>query len=322
MLPIADGLTICRSAPARERPEAARSTRAAEVRPGVTLAYVRAGIGGAPLLLVHGWPETKRIWWRNIEPLAAAGFEVIVPDLRGFGDSELAPDGFYDLAAHARDCHALVHDVLGHATCVAAGGDLGGARRAGPRASAFPGSSRGSACSIRPLPPLRDAFVAAGLDPHVSARVRQAADYYVRQGRDADALAAELATPELRRRYVATFYGPRFWASPGRFTPADVDFMTEPFADAAKLRAGFANYESALGTRPLSEPPRFLETNPVPTLVLYGPGRPRHLSATSSRAPRSCSASASGRSSVEGAGHFLQWERPDVLNQALRYFLR
>jgi len=30
------------------------------------------------LLLVHGWPETKRIWWRNIAPLAEAGFEVIL----------------------------------------------------------------------------------------------------------------------------------------------------------------------------------------------------------------------------------------------------
>ena len=87
---------------------------------------MRAGEGGYPLLLVHGWPETKRIWWRNVEPLAAAGFEVIVPDLRGFGDSGLAPDGFYDPAAHARDLHALVHDVLGHERCAAAGGDLGG----------------------------------------------------------------------------------------------------------------------------------------------------------------------------------------------------
>src|SRR5260370_29196 len=98
----------------------------AEVRAGVTLGYVRAGPGGYPLLLVHGWPETKRIWWRNIGALADAGFEVIVPDLRGFGDSGLAPDGFYDLAAHARDLHALLRDVLGHHRCAAAGGDLGG----------------------------------------------------------------------------------------------------------------------------------------------------------------------------------------------------
>ena len=80
----------------------------ATVRDGVDIAYVRAGEGGFPLLLLHGWPETKRIWWRNIEPLAAAGFEVIVPDLRGYGDSGLAPDGFYDPATHALDMHALV----------------------------------------------------------------------------------------------------------------------------------------------------------------------------------------------------------------------
>ncbi|MGZ4796225.1 MAG: alpha/beta fold hydrolase, partial [Acidimicrobiia bacterium] len=66
---------------------------------GATLAYVREGVGGVPLLLVHGWPETKRIWWRNIGPLAAAGFEVVAPDFRGHGDSSLAPDDFYDIAA-------------------------------------------------------------------------------------------------------------------------------------------------------------------------------------------------------------------------------
>ena len=51
------------------RPDAFPIERA-EVRPGATIAYVRAGEGGYPLLLVHGWPETKRIWWRNIAPLA------------------------------------------------------------------------------------------------------------------------------------------------------------------------------------------------------------------------------------------------------------
>ena len=58
--------------------------RRADVR-GVDLAYLREGEGGSPLILLHGWPETMRIWWRNIRPLADAGFEVIVPDLRGFG---------------------------------------------------------------------------------------------------------------------------------------------------------------------------------------------------------------------------------------------
>ena len=44
----------------------------AEVAAGMNLAYVREGVGGYPLVLVHGYPETKRIWWRNIEPLVEA----------------------------------------------------------------------------------------------------------------------------------------------------------------------------------------------------------------------------------------------------------
>ena len=78
------------------------------------------------MLLLHGYPETKRIWWRNIAPLAAAGFEVIVPDLRGYGDSDLSANDVYDLALYSRDVHALVHDVLGHQRCLVAGGDIGG----------------------------------------------------------------------------------------------------------------------------------------------------------------------------------------------------
>src|SRR5687767_1542902 len=41
---------------------------------GFDHAYVHEGIGGVPIVCVHGWPETKRIFWKVIEPLAAAGF--------------------------------------------------------------------------------------------------------------------------------------------------------------------------------------------------------------------------------------------------------
>ena len=61
-----------------------------------------------------------------IEPLAAAGFDVVVPDLRGFGDSEVGPDGFHDVPSHSLDLHALVHDHLGLDQVVLVGGDLGG----------------------------------------------------------------------------------------------------------------------------------------------------------------------------------------------------
>ena len=150
--------------------------------------------------------------------------------------------------------------------------------------------------------------------------MRMAADYFIRQGREADALAAELDTPEKRRRYIAQFYGSRFWAAPGTFRRADVDFMTEPFADADKLRAGFGIYETALGTRPAAEPPRLFETQPgadAGAVRARGPRDPARLPrALRGRVHRAHRA----RSSCRGAGHFLQWERADVLNQSLVYF--
>lgn len=289
----------------------------AEVR-GVEIAFLREGIGGFPLVLLHGWPETKRIWWRNVEALVAAGFEVIVPDLRGFGDSGAASDGFYDAAAYARDVHGLVSDVLGHERCVTCGGDVGGvvAQDLALRCSGF---------VVRQvifntvLPFLGDAYAAAGLarDPYDVGG--PAADYFRRQGGDADGLLAELDTPEKRRRYVAGFYGPRFWAAPGAFADEDVAFMTEPFADAAVLRSSIGLYEASMGTRSPSEPPRLFEPNPTPTLVLYGPAD-HVIPASFPRQAEVAFPERVGPFVVEGTGHFLQWERAEVLNQALRYF--
>ncbi|HEY8516507.1 MAG TPA: alpha/beta hydrolase [Candidatus Binatia bacterium] len=287
---------------------------------GLRIAYVREGVGGIPLVLLHGYPETKRIWWRNIAPLADAGFEVIVPDLRGFGDSDLAPDDRYDVVAHVRDVYALVHDVLGHERCVTAAGDLGGvvAQDMGLR---FPGFVVRQCLFNTVLPFLTADYQAAGLSAELDRRSRPASDYFLRQATDADGLAAELDTPRRRRAYIADFYGHRFWAAPGTFTPEDVDFMTEPFADGAKLRASFANYEYATGNRRAPEQVRLFEKNPIPTLVLYGPEDhvvPRDFVDKARVAFTECV----GPFVVPGAGHFLQWERADAFNQAVKYFLR
>ena len=292
----------------------------ARVRGLLDLAYWREGRGGVPLLLVHGWPETKRIWQRNVEPLAASGFEVIVPDLRGFGDSDLAPDGFYDPAAHARDLHALVHDVLGHAWCVAAAGDLGGVvvQDLGLR---FPGFVVRQCLFNTVLPMLDDAYAAAGIPPDPPRRLRPEADYFVRQATDADGLAAELDTPARRGRYVETFYGSRFWGAPGAFGADDVAFHVEPFLDAEHFRAGIANYEPAMGRRAVSELVLLFEPNPVPTLVLYGPEdhviQKSFLARAEVAFPERI-----GPFVVPGAGHFLQWERAKVFNQAMIWFCR
>jgi len=48
--------------------------------------YVRAG-AGAPVVLLHGWPEFVRTWKHNL-PVLAEHFDVIAPELRGFGETE------------------------------------------------------------------------------------------------------------------------------------------------------------------------------------------------------------------------------------------
>ena len=295
------------------------ATHRATLSTGATLAYLREGVGGVPLLLVHGWPETRRIWWRNVAPLVAAGFEVIAPDLRGFGDSDLAPDDHYDIAAFAMDLHALVHEELGHPTCFAAGGDAGGP-------TVYDLSLRfedfvTKLCYFNTLTPvlMNGEYEAAGIPPDPDRATRATADYFIRQAADADALAGELDTPARRRAYIAGMYGHRLWGTPTAFTREAVDFMTEPFADPAKLRASFGVYETATGQRRFKELPRFLERNDIPTLVLYGP----EDNVVPTSFPERCAVAFTeciGPFVVPGAGHFLQWEAAETFNRALTHF--
>ncbi len=278
----------------------------------VSLAYDHAGRGGNPLLLLHGWPETRRIWERNVEPLADAGFEVIAPDLRGFGDSPLAPDDRYDVAAHSADLAGLVGE-LGHERIAVCGGDLGGVI-AQDLSLRYDGLVE-RLCLFNTIPPL----LADG-PPELPRVSRMAADYFVRHAKDADGLAAELDSPDRRRRYVATFYGSRFWAAPGAFAREDVERMTEPFADADHFRASIANYEYAGGPRQAPELPRLLESNPTPTLILYGP-EDHVIPADFPQRMEAAFPNRAGPFVVQGAGHFLQWERADVLNGALRWLV-
>jgi pimeloyl-ACP methyl ester carboxylesterase len=283
------------------------------------LAYLREGVGGYPLLLVHGYPETKRIWWRNVAPLARAGYEVIVPDLRGYGDSDLAENDEYDIVLYSRDLHALVHDVLGHERYGLLGGDLGGVVIC-DMANRFPGFVDRIILfnTIAPTVPSEAAWYAARGLSMVPLEHGPTGDYRVRQGRDWKELSEELDTPARRRRYVRDFYEHRLLASQGSFDEDDFDFMVEPFEDARRLAASWAPYQLEYG-RPMSEPPLFAQQVELPTLVLYGPDDqvvPKDF-------PKRCEIAFPNRIGplvVPECGHFLQWERADVLNEVAKFF--
>jgi len=65
-------------------------------------------VSGPPVLLLHGYPQTH-FMWRRLAPRLAADFTVVLPDLRGYGDSSKPPAG-PDNANYAK--RALAQDQV------------------------------------------------------------------------------------------------------------------------------------------------------------------------------------------------------------------
>jgi haloacetate dehalogenase len=93
---------------------------------GASINLVTGG-SGPPLLLLHGYPQTH-LMWRNLAPRLAAEFTVVVPDLRGYGDSSKPPAGpdssNYSKRALAQD-QVETMAVLGFERFAVAGHDRG-----------------------------------------------------------------------------------------------------------------------------------------------------------------------------------------------------
>jgi len=85
-----------------------------------------AGRGGRPLLLVHGFTGSKEDFSDHVVPLAAAGWHVVAPDLRGHGQSDKpGGEGDYTLDLFAADVLALA-DRLGWVRFSLVGHSMGG----------------------------------------------------------------------------------------------------------------------------------------------------------------------------------------------------
>jgi pimeloyl-ACP methyl ester carboxylesterase len=82
---------------------------------------------GQPVVLLHGFPDSGRLWRHQVPALAGAGFQVIVPDLRGYGRSS-KPEAVeaYSLGLLAEDVQAILDD-LGLERAHVAGHDWGAA---------------------------------------------------------------------------------------------------------------------------------------------------------------------------------------------------
>jgi pimeloyl-ACP methyl ester carboxylesterase len=89
---------------------------------GIQIAYTRKGTG-KPLVLVHGYPLDHTVW-DEILPLLENDFDIILPDLRGFGGSDIV-ESQYKISDIAADIAGLL-DQLGIEKTAIAGHSMGG----------------------------------------------------------------------------------------------------------------------------------------------------------------------------------------------------
>ena len=236
------------------------------------LAYDRTGSGPAVLLL-HGWPG-DRTDYRAVVPLVARSADVIVPDLRGFGESDkhpAEPARQYNAAAQARSIAGLIGE-LGLGQVVLAGYDIG---------------SRIAQAVARDRPDLVRALVIAPPLPGIGDRILapQAQREFWYQAFHNLGLAAELidGRPDAVRAYLRHFWS--HWSGPA-YEPDDehLDHLVSVYGPPGAFTASIAWYRAGAGSVAASlaeKAPAPGDRVAVPTTVLwpeYDPLFPREWS--------------------------------------------
>jgi pimeloyl-ACP methyl ester carboxylesterase len=116
-------LSACTTSPELQSPVAGVKLRMVETN-GVKLRIAEAG-SGPLVILVHGWPESWYSWRHQIPALAAAGYHVVAPDMRGYGASDKpAAVEDYDIVHLSGDVVGLI-DAMGERQAILVGHDWG-----------------------------------------------------------------------------------------------------------------------------------------------------------------------------------------------------
>jgi len=274
---------------------------------GFRLSYDRSGQGPAVVLL-HGWPG-DRTDYRAVVPLLSGSADVVVPDLRGFGESDkhpADPAAQYSADAQARSVVGLIEE-LGLTRPVLAGYDIG---------------SRIAQTVARARPDLVRALVVAPPVPGIGARILSAAAQteFWYQAFHQLALAEQLVDgrPDAVRAYLAHFWS--HWSGPG-FTLAedDLDHLVSVYEPPGAFTASIGWYRAGAGAvaRSVAERvPERADRLAVATTVLWPEHDPLFPPAWSDRID-DFFADARLRH-VGGVGHFTPLESPDEFAGAVQ----
>jgi len=269
----------------------------------VKLHAVAAGPKDGPVvLLLHGFPEFWYGWRRQIEPLAAAGFRVLVPDQRGYNLSSKPPDvKSYALSELTSDVMAIA-DQLGQERIFLAGHDWGAA----------------VAWSAALLHPGRIAKLAILNVPHPSVMRRYLQSNLRQMRRSWYIFFFQLPLlPEMLFRAGSFRLGVSSLvrsSRPGTFSADDLARYRAAWSQPGALTAMINWYRAGLRVRS-----RFADrTVRVPTRILWGQRDAFLLPEMAQESLRYCTDAE--LISFPDASHWLQHEEPDRVSHFLIEF--
>jgi haloacetate dehalogenase len=259
---------------------------------------------GAPVLMLHGYPQTGQMW-RKVTPRLLDEFNVVCPDLRGYGDSDKPRDG-YDKRTMAQDIHLLM-ESLGHKRYAVVGHDRG-ARVA--HRLALDHSDAVSRLCVLDIVPTHTVFRDAGRE--------LAAAYwhwFYFQVPDLPELMIG-AAPEAFLRYMLR--GLTFRA--GAIEEPMVQEYLRAFTLPGTIRAGLEDYRAA-ASRDFEDDERDLALRVrCPVLAIWGEQGKMHALFDVLATWREKAQDVRGRALP--CGHFIPEEAPEELVTELRQFLR
>jgi pimeloyl-ACP methyl ester carboxylesterase len=278
---------------------------------GFRLAYERAG-SGPPVVLLHGWPGARQDY-REVLPHVAEHADVVLPDLRGFGESdrhERPPREAYSAEAQAASVLGLIRELeLDRPVLV--GYDIG-SRIARAIAIAEPNLVRALVQSP-PLPGAGDRILTQdGLREfwyQPFHRLPMAHELI-----DGDGAAV--------RTYLSHFW--QHWSAPGWSLPAErFDELVELYARPGAFTASIAWYRAGSGAVSQSaaeRAPAPEDRLQVPTMVLWGEHEPLFPVAWSDRLGEFYADVE--LEVLDGVGHFAPVEAPAAVAAATVRVLR
>ena len=275
---------------------------------GIRIHYVRHG-EGLPLVLLHGWPEFWLTWRKNI-PLLAEGFDVVAPDLRGFGDSDkpALPDPPGDLLKdYVEDLRGLA-DALGFERFGIVSHDVG-AYVAQAFARGYPERLSGLFFFNCPYPGIGERWAEAD---HVNEI------WY--QSFNQQPWAASLVGENHKTcgTYIRHFLD--HWSYKPDLFDDDLDLWVENFMKPGNLQGGFNWYTSTNEGRikQICHGAPELPKVETPTRVLWGES---DSVLKVEWADRLVDYFANvDFSPAQGAGHFVHYERPELANEEISGF--